>query len=71
MALLTQATELSITGYVTIREGARIKGVSYGCLLMWLRNHNVPVKRIDKHIMVSTAELEQYQPMRRYVPLSR
>lgn len=62
MALLATAEPLSIGSYVTIRQGARIKNVSYGCFLMWLRNHHVPVRRIDSRIMVSIADLERYTP---------
>jgi hypothetical protein len=63
MSLVAQSEELSISGYVTIAQGARLKQVNYHALRMWLRLHpDVPTKRVGTVIVVRTDELEKYTP---------
>jgi hypothetical protein len=63
LALLTRSEELSIPGFVTIAQGAKLKGVSYDALRIWLRNHpEIATKHIGKSIILRTVELEKYPP---------
>lgn len=64
MALLERTTEVvSMGSYITIAEGARLKGVDYHAFRMWLRNHpEIPIMRLGKNILVQKVELEKYRP---------
>lgn len=63
MSLVAQSEELSINGYVTIAQGARLKRVNYHALRMWLRTHpEIPTKRVGSIIVVRLAELDKYTP---------
>jgi excisionase family DNA binding protein len=64
MAVLDRVTEVvDIGNYVTVQEAAKLKGVKYRTMHMWLCNHpEVPVKRYGRYILVRKDELEAYIP---------
>lgn len=65
MALMERSEALHLGQYLTIAEAARLKGVRYDTLRMWLRNHpEIETKRVGSSIVVRLAELEKYEPMR-------
>lgn len=66
MALLARSEELSLPGYVTIAQGAKLKGVNYHALRVWLRKHpEIETRRIGDVIVVRRQDVEEkYQPLR-------
>ena len=65
MALLTRENtkDMSLGSYVTIAQGAKLKGVRYHTLRAWLAYHpEVHLMRIDRRLVVREADLERYVP---------
>jgi hypothetical protein len=65
MALLTRedTKEMSLGSYLTIAQGARLKGVRYHTLRAWLAYHpEVHLRRVDCRLLVREVDLERYIP---------
>jgi hypothetical protein len=64
MALLERTQELALPdGYLTLARAARVKGVDYHTLRMWLRMHpEVPLARVGDTVLVRLVDLVDYRP---------
>jgi hypothetical protein len=64
--LVSNLEELIISDYVSIREAAKIKDVSYGAMRMYLRNHpgSIRTKRVGASVLLYVHDLTKYTPNR-------
>ena len=52
-----------VGGVYTMREAARLKGVSYHTVSRAVRTGKLPVRRIGRMAMIAAEDLEAWQPM--------